>query len=91
MKYIDIMSDAISHFTHIPKDYVKTYIRKLGCVNDDTSVQILESVMQVEFPNPEGETLLEDLKNKDLTDTITFLVNTLQIYRNEVIRQSIVN
>lgn len=91
MKYIDIMSNAISHFTEIPSDFVKNYINRLSDKKDDRSVRLLNSVMDVEFPEVEGNILLEDLKQKDLNDTIGFLMNSLNAYHKEIIRQSIVN
>lgn len=90
MKYIDIMSGAISHFTNIPEEKVIERFRNMQ-KSDKDSRKLLKSLMEVEFPRMEGQILLNYLKEKKLSNTITFLMNSIDIYKNEIHRQSIVN
>ncbi len=90
MKYIDILTDAMEHFTTIPRENIKKYIYKFSS-GEESEVKLLKTVMEIEFPRPEGEVLLEDLKSKNFADTIEFLKTSLMVYRQEVIRQSLVN
>jgi hypothetical protein len=90
MTYIDIFSDAVSHFTNIPQDFVKDYIKSFSRLNGRKGV-LIDEIMNIEFPEIEALILLSDLKSGDLKSTMNFLTNSFDVIRQEEIRQSMVN
>lgn len=90
MTYLDIFSGAMSHFTNIPEDFIKSHLVNLES-RDDKQSRLMKTLMNTWFPTTEGHQLLEHLKSKDLSETISFLIDSLNIQRNETIRQSILN
>ncbi|ROL60187.1 hypothetical protein D9V86_09690 [Bacteroidetes/Chlorobi group bacterium ChocPot_Mid] len=90
MTYIDIFSDAISHFTNIPQDFVKDYIKSFSRLNGKKGV-LIDQIMSIDFPEVEAMILLNDLKSGNLDNTLRFLMNSFDVIRQEEIRQSLVN
>lgn len=90
MTYIDIFSDAISHFTNIPQDFVKDYIKSFSRLNGKKGV-LIDQIMNIDFPEVEALILLNDLKSGNLDNTLRFLMNSFDVIRQEEIRQSLVN
>jgi len=90
MTYIDIFSDAVSHFTNIPQEFVKDYIKSFSRLNGRKGV-LIDEIMNVDFPEIEALILLSDLKSGDLNSTMNFLTNSFDVIRQEEIRQSMVN
>ncbi len=89
MKYIDILSESVSHFTDIPKDFVKEKFEKFE--SNKIPKSLLVYIYQIEFPELEGEILLEDLKDKNLSDTIKFFIDSIKMIRQETERQARLN
>ncbi len=90
MQYIDLISDAIAHHTNVPLEKVKNqFHKKLG--REDRDAILLRAVMNIRFPLIEGKILLEDLKSKDLNDTIDFFFQSLRLIRAETMRQALLN
>ena len=90
MQYIDLISDAIAHHTNVPFEKVKNqFHRKLS--SEDRDAILLRSIMNIQFPVTEGSILLEDLKSKDLNDTIDFFFQSLQLIKAETLRQALLN
>jgi len=90
MTYMDIFTDAVSYFTDIPQEFIKTYIKKYIQSNSEQSV-LLEEILNIDFPEVEGLILLSDLKSGDLKSTINFFNNSLNIIRKEENRMAMVN
>jgi hypothetical protein len=90
MKYMDIFTDAVSYFTNIPPDFIKGYLKNYVGVSENNA-DLLNYIMDVEFPEIEAIVLLNDLKSGSLEATISFFNNSFQVIRNEEQRQAIVN
>ena len=89
MKYIDIISESISHFTDIPVEFVKTKFNLFDQSHKDK--ELLDMVLAVDFPEREASILLDDLKKGSLKGTIAFLIESISILKKETEIQSIVN
>lgn len=90
MTYIDIFSDAISHFTNIPQDFVKDYIKSFSRLNGRKGA-LIDQIMSIDFPEVEALILLNDLKSGNLDNTLKFLMNSFDVIRQEESRQALVN
>ena len=90
MKYVDIFTTAVEHFTDIPREFIKQYIERYSSQNGRKG-ELLKYVMQIEFPELEGTILLRDLKAGNLASTINFFNNSFNIIKQEEYRQTIVN
>jgi len=90
MTYLDIFSDAISYFTDIPKEFVEEFLIQYS-EDDEEKAQLIDYIMQIEFPDSVGCMLLEGLKSKNLEDTIDFFNSSFKMIRQEEMRQSILN
>ncbi len=90
MKYMDIFTNAISHFTSIPPDFVKGYLKTFTIAQGNKG-ELLNYIMQIDFPEIEASILLSDLKSGDLQTTIKFFNNSFDVIRQEEQRQALVN
>lgn len=90
MTYLDIFSEAISHFTDIPKEYVVGYLKRYIANNGEDS-ELLNYILGIEFPEIEGAILLNDLKCGDLNTVINFFQKSFKIIKDEERRQALVN
>jgi len=87
---MDIFSDAVSHFTDIPQEFIKKYINNLSRTNGKNGL-LFDYIMDIDFPEIEALILLNDLKSGDLDSTIDFFNNSFEIIREEESRQAIAN
>ena len=90
MTYIDIFSDAVSHFTNIPQKFIKDYIKSFSRHNGRKGM-LIDQIMNIEFPEIEAIVLLSDLKSGDLNNTLRFFNNSFDVIRQEEMRQALVN
>ncbi len=90
MTYLDIFSEAISHFTNIPKEFVVGYLKRYVETNDKDS-ELLDYILGIEFPEIEGAILLNDLKCGDLNTVISFFQKSFKVIKDEEQRQALVN
>jgi hypothetical protein len=90
MKYMDIFTDAVSYFTNIPPEFIKGYLKTYSIANGNKG-DLLDYIMDIEFPEIEAIVLLHDLKSGDLESTIRFFNNSFDIIRTEELRQALVN
>ncbi len=90
MKYKDIFSEAVSYFTDIPKDFVLSYFEKYEISNKNKE-KLFRYVMDIDFPEREGNILLDDLKSKGLYETIGFFNRSFKLIKDETVRQASLN
>ena len=90
MKYMDIFTDAVSHFTRIPPDFIKGYLKSFA-IDQGKQGDLLNYVMQIDFPEIEAAILLSDLKSGDLQSAIKFFGKSFDVIRQEEQRQALVN
>ncbi|MFH1049928.1 MAG: hypothetical protein V1779_03240 [bacterium] len=90
MTYIDIFSDAVAHFTNIPQEYIKDYIKSFSRLHGRKGL-LIDQLMNVEFPEIEALILLQDLKSGNLDNTLNFFNNSFDVIRQEELRQAMVN
>lgn len=90
MTYIDIFSGAVEHFTDIPQEFIIEYIKDYAIANGKKG-QLLEYIMNIEFPEFEAIVLLNNLKSSNIESVMTFFNNSLDVIVKEECRQAIVN
>jgi hypothetical protein len=87
---MDIFTNAVSHFTCIPPDFIKGYLKSFTNKQGEQG-ELLNYIMQIDFPEIEAAILLSDLKSRDLQSTIKFFSNSFDAIRQEEQRQALVN
>ena len=90
MKYVDIFSNAISHFTNIPEEFVRDYLENF-VRSEGYDTELMNYILDIDFPEIEGAILLQDLKTGDLQSTIKFFSNSFNVIKEEEQRQAMVN
>ena len=90
MKYVDIFSNAISHFTNIPEEFVRGYLENF-VQSQGFNAELLDYILEIEFPEIEGAILLQDLKSGNLESTVNLFSNSFKVIQEEEQRQAMVN
>lgn len=90
MQYIDLISGALAHHTNLPIERVKEHFNK-NLEKSDRNADLLRLIMAIDFPQTEGNILLDDLKSRKLIDTIDFMFQSLQMIKYETARQALLN
>lgn len=90
MTYLDIFAESVSHFTNIEKDFVINHFMKFIC-KGDCDAKLVHDVMWKKIPEDFGVQLKTKLKSGNLHDTMQFFTKCFDFYKQEVVRQSIMN
>lgn len=90
MTYLDIFAESISHFTNIDKTFIINHFENFLCSND-CNAKLVRDVMWKKIPDNYAQTLITRLKMGDFADAINFFINCFDLYRKEILRQSIMN
>ncbi len=90
MTYLDIISEALSEKTNIPKEFVVKFVAKY-CASSGQDGELLRYVMSVQFPEEEAQILLSDLKKKSIEELTFYISQSIKILRQEEKRQAILN
>ncbi len=90
MTYLDIFAESISHFTNIDKNFIINHFEKYICTND-CDVKLVRNIMCKKVPENYAQTLMTRLKTGEFSDAINFFIQCFDLYRKEILRQSIMN
>lgn len=90
MTYLDILSDSISHFTEMPRNFVVDMIKE-AMIRKEKGTDLLRTLMEVRLSEAEGRKIISKLKEKNLSNTISFIAGLMNHMKMETERQSMLN